>query len=278
MDFAEAFSIEKQPTVEPAAAHQPLPDAVKLEEASVAPLLTDGAIPAEQVIKQETDPSVPDELKSSAINHSSLDNALDESVVKMKTHQQLKCSLCHMVFTNKFSRFLHMRKKHQDQLAKCTETGCSFRYFTPAGLEKHVRTQHPKFECQFCRKRFLSQALFLEHVRIGLPCVREQPLDSTRGLLGAAPISRFISMPFFGPFWVMSPGFTVQSLAPTHMIQHITAAQNEDRGQDGSCSSMTLSGGQVDTNASKNLFRCPLCSETFSSGDGLLDHMENNHH
>jgi KRAB domain-containing zinc finger protein len=85
-----------------------------------------------------------------------------------QTHQMsYSCTLCLAVFTEKRSRFAHIREAHNGEKPfKCSECGKSF--LQSSALKIHVRTHtgEKPYVCSECGKAFSSLSELKQHVKI----------------------------------------------------------------------------------------------------------------
>lgn len=156
-----------------------------------------------------------------------------------KEKKAFKCTRCPKELKSAKKRYIHMRKKHLEQLYKCTKLGCGMRFGSRTKFEEHSRRHHPRHECPFCSKRFLHKALLTHHLRFGHPC-------------GHAQCQNLMALN-----------------TPEDLSRHIQKAQNEDRQ---GYPFPDQSDGHRRARAEITYFLCPQCSKSFSSSGGLIDH------
>ena len=188
--------------------------------------------------------------RASLASSSDAKKTKSKGFVKKGKHSRFNCDKCTESFSNP-TKLLNHKKKVHIPINRCII--CEEEFETRKALEAHRRELHPNerpYRCSFCKKRFISEALLINHNRLhnGEAPFRCTPCD--RGFLSRRNLER-------------------------HLDTHIES-------QCKVCGKMTFTSKEKKAHEKKHLtpedlYDCRFCGESFSRTNDLTRHCNDFH-
>lgn len=102
-----------------------------------------------------------------------LSTSSSDHLAHIKNHTcMFPCNLCQIRFKTEEVLRTHMENRHKDGEAHtfvCQEPDCIYKYKTASSLARHKSIKHstsaPRFECDFCQRRFYKKHMLNQHMR-----------------------------------------------------------------------------------------------------------------
>lgn len=162
-----------------------------------------------------------------------------------------RCEFCARKYANLTSLDVHILENHPNKLTPYACTSCMASFAIKTELVAHLHAEHrQKYVCQFCLKNFRNDRQLKRHERTHTGPMQMSSVPANNGQTMAASAAELIAM-----------------------VANDVSQMNVSTGKGGDRDDEADEEDGLDNIPIPNIFRCPLCDETFLERSNQTRHM-----